>query len=276
MEAEILPPTDDWIFMLLFGEERNKSMLIDFLKSFVDLPDEEYELTFLDTYLKAETEDDKLGILDVKVQTKTGKVIDIEIQVNPVKSIGKRLSFYKSKLIVEQIAKGDDYAIIQKVICFCITDYGLFPEVKDYLNRFRFYNGKNGLCFEDIPEEVYTLELPKVPAQSDGAPGWEWTKFLRAKRREEFEMVAAKNPEIRKAVNTLYELSADEKVRAEYEVHMKAVRDRAWFRNDGYQEGIEKGMQKGVQDGAKKALELIKSGKTPEEAMKILGLDNAH
>jgi hypothetical protein len=31
-----------------------------------------------------------------------------------------------------------------------------------------------------------------------------------------------------------------------------------------------------VQDGAKKALELIKSGKTPEEAMQMLGLDNTH
>ncbi|MDR2490501.1 MAG: Rpn family recombination-promoting nuclease/putative transposase, partial [Spirochaetaceae bacterium] len=49
MKAEILPPTDDWIFKLLFGDERNKSILIDFLKSFIALPDEEYELTFLDT-----------------------------------------------------------------------------------------------------------------------------------------------------------------------------------------------------------------------------------
>ena len=46
MNFEILPPTDDWIFKLLFGDERNKSILIDLLKSFVELPEEEYELTF--------------------------------------------------------------------------------------------------------------------------------------------------------------------------------------------------------------------------------------
>jgi predicted transposase/invertase (TIGR01784 family) len=68
--------------------------------------------------------------------------------------------------------------------------------------------------------------LPKVPAQSDGTGGWDWLQFLRSKTKEEFEMVAAKNPEIRKAVNTLYELSADEKVRAEYEQRQKAWRDR--------------------------------------------------
>jgi predicted transposase/invertase (TIGR01784 family) len=58
----------------------------------------------------------------VKVQTKTGKIIDIEIQVNPFKNIGRRISFYKSKLIVEQIGKGDRYNIIQKVICICISN----------------------------------------------------------------------------------------------------------------------------------------------------------
>jgi hypothetical protein len=53
---------------------------------------------FLDTYLKPGSEDGKLGIVDVKAQTKTGKIIDIEIQVNPVKNIGKRLSFYKRNM----------------------------------------------------------------------------------------------------------------------------------------------------------------------------------
>ena len=226
MDYDILSPVNDWIFKLLFGDERHKDMLINLLKVFVELPNEEYELTFLDTHLKPETENDKLGILDVKVQTKSGKIIDIEIQVNPVNNIGKRLSFYKSKLIVGQISESDHYSVIQKVICICITDYEIFTGVNDYLNCFRFFNSKNNFYFEDIPEEIYTLELPKVPAQPDGTKGWGWMQFLKAKRKEEFEMIAAENPEIRKAVNTLYELSSDEKVRAEYEARKKAWRDR--------------------------------------------------
>jgi len=186
MEYEILSPVNDWIFKLLFGDIRHKSMLISLLKGFVELPNEEYELTFLDTHLKPETEDDKLGILDIKVQTKSGKIINIEIQINPVKNIGKRLSFYKSKLIVGQINESEDYSIIQKVICICITDYVLFPEVKDYLNDFSFYNRKNNFKFEDIPEDIYTLELPKVPVQTDGTTVWEWMSFLKSKTKEEF------------------------------------------------------------------------------------------
>jgi predicted transposase/invertase (TIGR01784 family) len=274
MDYEILPPTNDWVFKLLFGDERNKSMLADLLKSFVDLPQEEYELTFLDTSLKPEAEDDKLGIVDVKVRTKSGKIIDIEIQVNPVKHIGKRLSFYKSKLIVEQIGKSELYSVIQRVICICITSYELFPGVEDYLNGFRFYNQKNGLCFEEIPEEVYTLELPKVPVLDDGSNGWEWTQFLRAKRKEEFEMIAAQNPEIRKAVDTLYELSADDKVRAEFEMRQKAWRDRMSQIDGYYQEGRQEGLQEGRQEGRQEGLQegLQKGRQEIARKLKMVGV----
>jgi predicted transposase/invertase (TIGR01784 family) len=224
-------------------------MLINLLKSFVELPKEEYEVSFLDTHLKPETEDDKLGILDVKVKTSTGKIINIEIQVDPVKNIGKRLSFYKSKLIVEQIGRNELYSVIQRVICICITSYELFPKVKEYLNRFRFYNPDNELLFEDIPEELYILELPKGPSESDGTAVWEWLQFLRCKVKEEYEMIAERNPEIRHAVDTLYQLSSNEEVRAEYEMRQKAWRDRLNQVDGYYQDGILKGLEKGRAEG---------------------------
>jgi len=56
-------------------------------------------------------------------------------------------------------------------------------------------------------------------------------------------MITAANPEIRKAVDTLYELSADEKVLAVYEQRQKAWRDRA-SQNEGYfMDGIQQGME---------------------------------
>jgi predicted transposase/invertase (TIGR01784 family) len=272
VNLEILPPTDDWIFKLLFGDERNKSMLINFLSSFVELPQEEYEIIFLDTSLKPEADDDKLGIVDIKVKTKNGKIIDIEIQVNPFKHIGKRISFYKSKLIVEQIGKSELYNVIQKVICICITNYELFSGVKEYLNKFVFYNPRNGLYFEDIPEELYTLELPKAPLKNDGNMVWEWLQFLRAKEKEEFEMIAERNPEIRKAVDSLYEMSADEKVRAEYEMRLKAWRDWESQKEDSYQEGIQKGRLEGLTEGIQKGLTEGREEALLETARKLMAM----
>ena len=255
MDWEVLPPTNDLVFKLLFGDNRRKNILIAMLKSFVNLPDEEYELIFLDTYLKPEHEEDKMGILDVKVNTKTGKIIDIEIQINPLFYIGNRISFYKSRLIVDQIGKGEHYDKIQRVICVCITDHVIHKEDKRYLNYFCFSNPETGLRFKDIPEEIFTLELPKVPADSDGSKIWAWLQFLRAKKKGEFDMIATTNPEIREAVDILYEISADEKVRAEYAARQKAWMDRQ-SQFDGYfKKGIEEGIKEGIKEGIEKGTE---------------------
>jgi len=225
MSINVLPPTSDFVFKLLFGDERNKSALIGLLRALVDLPQEECELTFLDTHLKREFEGDKLGILDVRVKTTSGQIINVEIQVEPQDYIAKRISYYKAKMITGQLGKRDRYEKIQRVVCVCITSKPLFPGVREYLNRFQFCNLTNGLCFEGIPEEIYTVELSKVPLENDGTGWWEWVRFLLARTEEEVEMVARANTEIRKAADALYVLSADPNVRTEYERHEMAVRD---------------------------------------------------
>jgi len=48
VDIEILPPTNDFVFKLLFGDDRHKRILIAMLKSFANLPDEDFELVFLD------------------------------------------------------------------------------------------------------------------------------------------------------------------------------------------------------------------------------------
>lgn len=285
-EDSVLSPINDWIFKLLFGDIRFKSVLIDLLQSFIDLPDEEYELILLDPYLKPEFEDDKMGILDVKIETASGKIIDIEIQIYAFAHIGKRISFYKSKLIIEQIGKSEGYNVIERVICILITNYTLFKETGDYVNRFKFINGKNGFCFEDIPEEIYTVELPKIPLASDGTKAWDWMRFFNARRKEEFEMAAQTNGEIRKAVDRLYELSADAEVRARSEYREKALRDYITLMEDkflaGKQEGIAEGQVKGrlegilegqVKEKAQLAGTLIKNGFGLEQVVQFTGLD---
>jgi len=71
----------------------------------------------------------------------------------------------------------------------------VFPKLTEFWENlnFIFFNPRNGLIFSDISEEIYTLELSKVPAQYDGSSVWEWLRFLRSKQREEFEMAAKGN-----------------------------------------------------------------------------------
>jgi predicted transposase/invertase (TIGR01784 family) len=116
--------------------------------------------------------------------------------------------------------------------------------------------------FDKIPEEVYTLELPKVPEHNDGSGICAWLQFLRSKNKEEFEMVAEKNPEIRKAVDKLYVLSADEEARAQYEWRLKCIRDSNSLIDGALERGREEGKIEGYANGkAEKARETARNFK---------------
>ena len=67
-----------------------------------------------------------------------------------------------------------------------------------------------------------------------------------------------------KVADTLYEISADEKVRAEYEMRQKAMRDRAWM----IDEAREKAREDGKREGEREIIDMLKSGKSPEEIIK--------
>ena len=108
--TKILLPKVDVIFKLLFGDKRNIEILIDFLKSILNLSEDEYEsITLEDTHLKRETVDDKLGIVDVKLTTKSGKIVHIEMQVLEQDDFPERVTYYNAKMLVTQLKSGNDY-----------------------------------------------------------------------------------------------------------------------------------------------------------------------
>jgi predicted transposase/invertase (TIGR01784 family) len=99
-------PKIDFAFKLLFGDERSKNILADFLKAVLpELADEEIEeLTILDPHLKREFSGDKLEVLDVKARTrskktKTERILAIEIQISNIPGMRSRVSYYQSNLI---------------------------------------------------------------------------------------------------------------------------------------------------------------------------------
>ena len=63
----LLPVISDFIFKLIFGDQRNVDILAEFLKSVLNIPDSEYShLIIVDPHVKKESKDDKYGILDVR------------------------------------------------------------------------------------------------------------------------------------------------------------------------------------------------------------------
>jgi hypothetical protein len=81
-ERNPLSPRNDHFFKRLFADENDHEILISFLRSVLDIPEDEYdEIYILDPNTTVEHTDDKYNILDVKLKTKSGQIIDIEIQL---------------------------------------------------------------------------------------------------------------------------------------------------------------------------------------------------
>ena len=88
----LLPLKNDFVFKLVFGDKRRVDLLTAFLQAVLDLPVEEYDkITIVDPNVKKEYSKDKVGVLDVKIHTKSGTVVDVEIQVEPDAPLEKRI-----------------------------------------------------------------------------------------------------------------------------------------------------------------------------------------
>lgn len=256
--VDILPVKSDVIFRLFFGDERNRDSLVGFLKSVLCLPEDDYDvIEIVDPHLLPEFSSDKLGIIDIKLYTKSRNVIHIEIQLSVSAHMRRRILYYAAKLITEQIARGDDYDVIHKVISIVVLDENFFRADARYHHRFKLYDGEADLELTDLLE-VNTLELQKLPEGTDGTQLYDWASFIAAESEEELTMLAERNPEVGKAVVKLRELSADERVRDTYfrqEMLRRDIADqKKTAHSKGREEGLREGRKEGVREGRKEGM----------------------
>jgi len=260
-----LSPRGDLIFKLLFGDERNIELLTDFLKSVLRLPADEYdEVTIVDPHLLPEDKGGKLGVLDVKVRTRSKKIIDVEIQILPTPELRERVVYYLAKMITEQVGTGDEFLNIKRVISIIITDFVFIPENDVYHNRYTLRDPETSSEFTDLIE-VNTLELTKLPASEDGTELWRWMKFLSAQNKEELDMIAEKSPQLKKAVVRLMELSNDERTRLLQESLQKKEWDNRARERAAKAEGHTEGR-------AEVARLMLVDGMSPDLISKFTGL----
>jgi predicted transposase/invertase (TIGR01784 family) len=271
---EPLSPKNDLVFKLLFGEPTRLNLLRSFLQSVLDIPAEEYDrLVIVDPNLRREHPEDKLGVLDVKIHTTMGKVIDVEIQVESQADMWERILFYTAKMTTEQLKSGTDYESIKKVVSIIILDWHLTEKERDiYHHRFRLFDERYGYSFPDL-FEINTLELPKLPRQPDGTPLYNWLSIFTAKTREEFDMAAKTSPEIAQAVGVIMELSGDERTRLLAESREKYRRDEAARQKYAFQTGKQEGWQEGENNKAREVARSLLLEKEPvERVAKLTGI----
>ncbi len=251
----IMLPTVDFCFKeLMHNPNVRKGIIAAILNVH---PDEVEHTELLPTILRKESEDDKYGILDVRVKLKSGTQMDFEMQVVYYDYWANRTIYYLSKMYSEQLKAGDDYDNIQKCIQVSILNHVLISEDDKYYRRIAFCDTQTGKEYSDMME-IHILELPKLPPEQQSETDLiQWMRFLGGKNRKDLKRMAEKNSNIQEAYNELDRLSADEKKRLEYEARQKAIRDKNILLKTGENRGIEKGERIGLEKGAQATLEKL-------------------
>jgi predicted transposase/invertase (TIGR01784 family) len=239
----------DPIFKMIFGDPENKTALIGLLREIIDIPEEEYaHIEIIDPNLRVNKSYGKSGILDIKLTTKSGQRINVEIQIRKASDLKQRILFYASKMVAEQLKEGQKYDKIRKVISIMIcTDHNLIEDSKEYHNRYFLYDKNTNSTFTDLLE-IDILEFKKVP-EKDKSDLATWLRFLNTDDKEELDKMAVRNAAFESAVCKYMELTEDEAIRMLAEENEKAWKDRQAELDYAMDEGIQKGIQKGRAEG---------------------------
>jgi len=228
---ELLSACSDYIFKRIFADERNVGCLKSFLRAVLGFRESDFQgIQIIDPFLQKESAEDKLAVLDVKVKTGDGRVVDIEVQLWNVPDMRSRITYYLSNMITEQLGAGGQYGDLRRAISIVVVDFPLVHESESHHTVFQMRERAEGFPFNDLME-INVLDLTKIPANQNNDL-INWMKFLKAEREEEFEMLARTNPAINQAYAVLRELSEDEATRLRYEARLKAQRDE-WSRMAG-------------------------------------------
>ena len=75
MKDEIIFPLYDFVFAQIFGNQRNIDNTKAFLKTLLDIPEKDYDrLTVTSPVLQRYFPQDKMGVVDLMLNTKSGKI----------------------------------------------------------------------------------------------------------------------------------------------------------------------------------------------------------
>lgn len=155
-----------------------------------------------------------------------------------------------------------------------ILDFKLFPEDPEFYSCFHLREDTRHTLYTD-KMEFHILELPKLPKelQEDSSALLLWAKFINAEQKEEFDMLAEKNPYIESAYEQLQVISQDKAKRLEYEAREKAILDYNQMIYEAQAQGLAQGLEQGLEQGHKQGHEEgLEEGR--KEGIAALILDN--
>lgn len=248
MEKPFLDLLCDVAFKYVFQQDMDSLLML--LNDF--LPETIVEVTTEPNELVSPVIEDKKPVLDIVAKTKDGRSIIIEMQQERRKAFFPRLYYYGSKLLSQQLKKGDHYKDLMPVIIICFTNFKMkhkgCPEgqlVYEYQHREKV----GGDTFTKL-HTTYICELPRLAqkALKDMNPIENWFFILRNCRTfaSKPEGMDPRYDHIIEAAKTNH---VPDKERTQYLRAMISDYDKQDIAEANIEYGMELGREQGLKQG---------------------------
>ena len=253
----LLNPQIDFVFKKIFGSEKNKPILINFLNAVIKPLSPIKEVEIKNNDIDKEYIESKFSRLDIKATTNNKEHINIEIQVKNEYNMIQRTLYYWSKMYSEQIQNRENYNKLERTVCINILNFKYLDNEK-YHNTYRLKEITTNEELTDL-QEIHFIELPKFDeiANKEEVQDIEkmdalerWLEFLIEPESNIVRQLELSDEAIKQAKTELYRLSMDSKERERYNMREKAIYDEISAMESSKEEGAR---QKGL-EVAKKLL----------------------
>lgn len=264
MGRDVISAKLDIIFKKLFSE--NEDLLHDFLASILDIPNDSIRrIQIVNPELSPEAMENKFSRLDLNM-TIDDKLVNVEIQIYNDPDYRDRALFYWAKLYTSELKSGDSYRKLKQAITVNIINFNMFEGV-DYHTEIAATIKGTGEVYSD-KFKMHFFELKKVGRQLNKYNRRElWLQFINADSEEEFDMLSQTNvPVIQKAVQVIYDMSEDAKIRENARIREKALHDEASLIQGAENRGRENERSKIVEN-------MRAAGFSEEDIQKALGVN---
>jgi predicted transposase/invertase (TIGR01784 family) len=261
MFNRFLDPKNDFAFKKIFGQEKNKDILIHFLNDVLDHTTMGIiqDVSFIDLQLAPEIEARKQSFVDILCTDEKGSRFIVEMQVARQDHFVKRAQFYAAKAYGSQMRKGGKYEDLKEIVFLAITDFVLFPDKPEYKTTHGIFDRKTWT--QDLKDFHFTfLELPKFTKGFLDLETLEdkWCYFFKHAidtKGTEYEALSAQMPILKRAFDALVESSWSDAELAVYEDAEKRRMDEEGRLSSALRQGIQQGIEKGIAQGIEKGIE---------------------
>ncbi len=281
MISKYLNPKNDTAFKRIFGEERNKDIVISLLNSVLT---EQFHKKIVDVeFLKTEQVPHvaaaKKSSVDIVCKDQDGCRYIIEMQVAKQAGFEKRAQYYASKAYIDQAPNGGKWKDLKEVIFLAFADYRIFDEKEHYKSEHVTLDRKT--LERNLKDFSFTfINMPKfMEKYQNSIPDNLEEKFYYFLCKadeltaEQVEELVKSEKILRRAFNELDIINWPDEKRRAYEEVENIERSYRSNIDDAKEEGEKIGIEKGKKEGKKETLDdleqraqnLVKQGVITQE-----------